>query len=395
MKRCGPDHFSEDSLESLERFKDTTALEGALDVRRRVALAADLFERDVAIRTLLESLAEGVVIIDSTATIVLVNRQVERLFGYKKEEIVGRPLNILLPDRVRDVHPKHVTGFFEKPKIRPMGLEQELYARHKNGHEFPVEISLSHLETASGSLAMAFLTDITLRKEAINSLEARNEELDAFAHTVAHDLRGSLSALIGYSELLNDREVTLSAAQTRESLDMIYRIGRKMSDVLDELLFLSSVRKEDVMVAPLDMVAIIREATFRLRQKIEEHGAEITLARNFPTAIGYAPWVEEVWYNYLSNAVKYGGTPPKIVVGGELVGDGSARFWVRDNGQGLSQAETAQLFIPYSSRTNGSGGNGLGLSIVKRIVDKLNGDVGVESQVNEGSLFSFTLPIDQ
>ena len=395
MKRCGPDHFSEDSLESSEHFKDTTALEGALDVRKRVALAADLFERDVAIRTLLESLAEGVVIIDSTATIVLVNRQVERLFGYKKEEIVGRPLNILLPDRVRDVHPKHVTGFFEKPKIRPMGLEQELYARHKNGHEFPVEISLSHLETASGSLAMAFLTDITLRKEAINSLEARNEELDAFAHTVAHDLRGSLSALIGYSELLNDREVTLSAAQTRESLDMIYRIGRKMSDVLDELLFLSSVRKEDVMVAPLDMVAIIREATFRLRQKIEEHGAEITLARNFPTAIGYAPWVEEVWYNYLSNAVKYGGTPPKIVVGGELVGDGSARFWVRDNGPGLSQAETAQLFIPYSSRTNGSGGNGLGLSIVKRIVDKLNGDVGVESQVNEGSLFSFTLPIDQ
>lgn len=395
MKRCGPDQLSEDSLESLERFKETTDLERALDVRRRVAFATDLFESDVAIRTLLESLAEGVVIIDSSATIVLVNRQVERLFGYTKEEIVGRPLNILLPARVRDVHPKHVTGFFEQPKIRPMGLENELSARHKNGREFPVEISLSHLETASGRLAMAFLTDITLRKEAINSLEARNEELDAFAHTVAHDLRGSLAALIGYSELLNDQEVTLSAAQTRESLDMIGRIGRKMSTVLDELLFLSSVRKEDVMVAPLDMVAIIHEATFRLRQTIEEHGAEITLARNFPTALGYAPWVEEVWYNYLGNAVKYGGTPPKIVLGGELVGDGSARFWVRDNGPGLCQADTAQLFNSSSSRTSGSGGNGLGLSIVKRIVDKLNGDVGVESQVNEGSLFSFTLPVDK
>jgi signal transduction histidine kinase len=153
------------------------------------------------------------------------------------------------------------------------------------------------------------------------------------------------------------------------------------------------VRREDVLVAPLDMVSIIHEATFRLKHKIEEHGAEITLAEDFPPALGYAPWVEEVWYNYISNAVKYGGPPPKITLGGELVEDGYARFWVKDNGPGLCPADKSQLFIPYSSRTNYSGGNGLGLSIVKRIVEKLNGYVGVESEVNEGSLFSFKLPV--
>ena len=393
MKWDRTDKSAQDNLETSQLFKDTTELKSDLNVQRRVAFAAELFQSDVTIRTLLESLAEGVVIIDSTATIVLVNKQLERLFGYTKEEILGRPLNILLPDRFQAVHPKHVAGFFEKPKIRPMGLEKELAARHKSGHNFPVEISLSHLGTSSGSLAMAFITDITLRKEAMNSLESRNEELDAFAHTVAHDLRGSLSALIGYSELLNDHDAKLNEEQIRESLDMISRIGLKMSDVLNELLLLSSVRREDVLVAPLDMVSIIHEATFRLKHKIEEHGAEITLAEDFPTALGYAPWVEEVWYNYISNAVKYAGTTPKISLGGELVEDGYARFWVKDNGPGLCPADKSQLFIPYSSRTNYSGGNGLGLSIVKRIVEKLNGYVGVESEVNEGSLFSFKLPV--
>jgi PAS domain S-box-containing protein len=393
MKTNKYDKSAQDNEETSELFKEITGLKNDLNVQRRMAFAADLFHSDVTIRTLLESLAEGVVIIDNTATIVLVNKQVESLFGYTKEEIVGHPLNILLPDKFHAAHSKHIAGFFEKPKIRPMGLEKELAARHKSGHDFPVEISLSHLETTSGSLAMAFITDITLRKEAMKNLESRNEELDAFAHTVAHDLRGSLAALIGYSELLNDHEVNLNEEQIRESLGMICLIGRKMSDVVDELLLLSSVRREAVIVAPLDMVSIIHEATFRLMQKIEEHGAEITVAKDFPTALGYAPWLEDVWYNYISNAVKYGGTPPKIILGGELTEDGYARFWVKDNGPGLCQADQSQLFIPYSSRTNNSESNGLGLSIVKRIVEKLNGYVGVESEVDEGSIFSFKLPM--
>jgi len=393
MKTNKSDNPAQDNKETSEPFKKITGPKSDLNIKQRVAFAEDFFQSDATIRTLLESLAEGVVIIDSTATILLVNKQVERLFGYTKEEIVGHPLNILLPDKFHAVHPKHVAGFFGKPKIRPMGLEKELSARHKSGHNFPVEISLSHLETTSGSLAMAFIIDITLRKNAMNDLESRNEELDAFAHTVAHDLRGSLSSLIGYSDLLNDHEVNLNEEQVRESLDRIYRIGRKMSDVVDGLLLLSSVRKEDVIVTPIDMISIINEATFRLSQEIEEYGAEITLSKDFPTALGYAPWLEEVWYNYISNAVKYGGTPPKIALGGELTEDGYARYWVKDNGPGLAPDDQIQLFVAYSSHTNYSKGNGLGLSIVKRIVEKLHGHVGLESEVNKGSVFSFTLPV--
>ena len=159
------------------------------------------------------------------------------------------------------------------------------------------------------------------------------------------------------------------------------------------MLLLSSVRKEDVIVTPIDMISIINEATFRLSQEIEEYGAEITLSKDFPTALGYAPWLEEVWYNYISNAVKYGGVPPKIVLGGELTKDGYARYWVKDNGPGLAPDDQIQLFVAYSSHINYSKGNGLGLSIVKRIVEKLHGHVGLESEVNIGSVFSFTLPV--
>lgn len=393
MKTNKAGKSTQDNKKGLELCNETSGIKSALNVQRQVAFAADLFLGDATIRILLESLAEGVVIIDDTATIVLVNKQVESLFGYAKGEIVGRPLNILLPERFHSGHPKHVTEYFEKPKIRPMGLEMELAAHHKNGHDFPVEISLSHLETTSGNLAMAFITDISLRKEAINKLESRNQELDAFAHTVAHDLRGSLSVLIGYGELLTDHEVNLNEGQIQESLNMICRISRKMSDVVDELLLLSSVRKEDVIVTPIDMISIINEATFRLSQEIEEYGAEITLSKDFPTALGYAPWLEEVWYNYISNAVKYGGTPPKIALGGGLTEDGYARYWVKDNGPGLAPDDQIQLFVAYSSHTNYSKGNGLGLSIVKRIVEKLHGHVGLESEVNKGSVFSFTLPV--
>ena len=365
-----------------------------LNVQRRVAFAADLFLGDGTIRTLLESLAEGVVIIDRTATIVLVNKQVERLFGFDKEELVGQPLNILLPDKFHASHPQQVAGFFAKPKIRPMGLQHELSARHKNGREFPVEISLSYLETSSGTLAMAFIIDITLRKQAMEDLASRNEDLNAFAHTVAHDLRGSLATLIGYSELLMDQSIELSTEQVRDSLETINRLGHKMSDVLSELLLLSSVRRDDITTSPLDMRPIIKEASFRLKPSIDESGAQITVAKTLPVAMGYAPWVEEVWYNYISNAIKYGGSPPHITLGGELTGDGYARFWVKDQGPGLSYSEQLQLFRPYSSLANYAQGKGLGLSIVRRIVEKLNGYVGVESADGAGCLFSFKLPVD-
>jgi len=220
------------------------------------------------------------------------------------------------------------------------------------------------------------------------------KELDAFAHTVAHDLKNPLTVLKGYSLLLTETYGTVSESIVRQYLATIARTSEKMTSIVNELLLLASVRKmEEVKVGPLDMSSIIADARDRLVTQVSESEAVFTLPDHWPLAIGYRPWVEEVWANYISNAIKYGGTPPQIELGATPLPDGMIRFWVRDNGHGLTPEEQSQLFAEFNRVHQGSvEGHGLGLSIVRRIVEKLGGEVSVESKVGEGSMFSFTLP---
>jgi signal transduction histidine kinase len=176
-------------------------------------------------------------------------------------------------------------------------------------------------------------------------------------------------------------------------LQLVVRNGRKVSSIVDELLLLSEVRSVQVALQPLDMASIVAEAQERLALAIQECQAQIIAPDRWPVAWGYAPWVEGVWTNYVSNALKYGGTPPRVELGATPLSEGGVRFWVRDNGSGLSPEDRARLFMPFARLGQARAkGHGLGLSIVRRIVDKLGGQVGVESQVGQGSTFSFTLP---
>jgi len=147
-------------------------------------------------------------------------------------------------------------------------------------------------------------------------LEARNEELDAFAHTVAHDLKGPLGNMVGFAYVLAENYGTLPEEDLRQYLQIIAQSGQKASNIVDELLLLSSVRKaREVEMVPLDMVAIVAQVQERLGYLIEEHQAQTILPEVWPVALGYAPWVEEVWVNYFSNAIKYGGRPPRVELG--------------------------------------------------------------------------------
>jgi signal transduction histidine kinase len=253
------------------------------------------------------------------------------------------------------------------------------------------------VETLAASAAIAIdnarLVE-ALRQQTLE-LQARNAELDAFAHTVAHDLKTPLGPIIGLSELLTNFYHKMSEADLKEGLTSIARSGRKMNNIINELLLLAQMHEADIEFEALDMAGILAEVKDRLSYMIDEYQADICLPPAWPVALGYGPWVEEVWSNYLSNALKYGGRPPQIQLGANDEAGGMIRFWIQDNGAGLSPEEQAQLFAPFtqvgSTRVQG---HGLGLSIVRRIVERLGGKVGVESKgvSGQGSVFFFTLP---
>lgn len=225
-------------------------------------------------------------------------------------------------------------------------------------------------------------------------LQSRNQELDAFAHTVAHDIKGPLGAITGFAMLLQGHYGDLSQTERDESIDSMVRSTKKINNIVEALLLLAGVRKQQVQLKPLNMATIVAETRARLGALVSQSGAEFVLPEVWPAVLGYAPWVEEIWTNYLSNAIKYGGCPPVVTLGANPQADGMVRFWVRDNGAGLTPEDQAQLFTPFERLSQIKiEGHGLGLSIVRRIVEKFGGQVGVESQPGCGSVFSFTLPV--
>ena len=226
-------------------------------------------------------------------------------------------------------------------------------------------------------------------------LSERARELDAFAHTVAHDLKNPLGVLVGFAELLEEDYASIPPEDVVRFLHAIAEKGRKAINIVDELLLLASLRRDEVPVTELDMAAVVGEALRRLASTIHKEQATIQLPGSWPASLGYQPWVEEIWVNYIDNAVKYGGRPAQVELGSDLWPEGMVRFWVRDNGPGLGCEAQAKLFTPFTRLDQMRvQGHGLGLSIVRRIAEKLGGQVGLESSgvPGEGCLFYFTLP---
>ncbi len=242
-------------------------------------------------------------------------------------------------------------------------------------------------------------------QEQTVELETRNMELEAFCRTVAHDLKNPINVIKGYTEMLIS-DYSLGTPLDDDAIEMLHltdQTNDKMVNIIDSLLLLAGVAREaDVPIQPIDMSTIISQVIQqRLTHIINKCQGKIAFnslsnssdIKNWPIAQGYAPWIEEIWANYLSNGLKYGGRPPHLELGANEQDDGMIRFWVCDNGPGLSKEAQAKLFTPFTRlHKDRADGHGLGLSIVQQIIEKLGGKAGVESILGQGSMFYFTLP---
>ena len=248
-----------------------------------------------------------------------------------------------------------------------------------------VKLSQERLQDYATALEAA---NAELRARAADLAE-RNEDLDAFTRTVAHDLKSPVAAMVTAARVVTSYE--LPRDQTRLLAERLASTASDLSDIIDNLLLLARVRREDAPREPVDMASLVAAVRHRFDGMIRECQAEIAVPDEWPRALAYGPWIEEVWANYLTNALKYGGPRPRIELGASPGADGMLRFWVRDHGPGLPPDARARLFVPFRQLRVGRG-HGLGLSIVLQIVEKLGGDVGVECNPGEGTLFFFTLP---
>ncbi|MCB0155998.1 MAG: PAS domain S-box protein [Anaerolineae bacterium] len=317
-----------------------------------------------------------------------VNQTVSRVLGYQPEALIGQHFSLFLPPLIQEMD---LDEWLEKLRIHGIAFEGQLFYK-ADGSTCPMDLTVTMVPWCNRTAILATLRDATDRTLAETAQHKLIRELNAFAHTVAHDLKAPLGVIIGAGEVLNEFS-SLTAREAQELTDLIMRNGNKMGNIIEELLLLAQIRDEDVEVDELEMAGIITEAQQRLFFKIQERQAEIKLPEQWPVAIGYAPWVEEVWVNYISNALKYGGTPPVIELGAVETADDMIRFWISDNGLGLGVEQQKKLFTQFTRLADvRAEGYGLGLSIVRRIVEKLGGEVGVESRPNQGCVFSFTLP---
>jgi signal transduction histidine kinase len=353
-----------------------------------------------ALNELIKSMDDGVIVISSKGVIEDYNPAVIRIFNLNwSSSIINKKFSEIFSSQ------KKLVNAVEKGKSDIINIEQKI---NDKTHYYQVQIFpvLSKKNILSGFLIQ--IHDITsirlgedrmkrINKHLLEEIKQRGKlinDLDSFAHTIAHDLRNSLGSIYSSSEAMEQNIKEMDRELLAELSGLIKRSSEKAIHITRELLILATVSNQKIEKKPLDMSAIFSEARKQIEGLINEYNAQIKFPTKWPSALGHAPWIENVWVNYLTNAIKYGGNPPLIEAGAEKSGNNSVKFWIKDNGNGLSWKEQKKLFKKYTRlNPDKAQGYGLGLSIVKRIIEKLGGRVGVESdgKKGEGSKFWFEL----
>ena len=361
-----------------------------------------LQEKESRLRLLIDAFPSGMLIVDHLGKIVFANKLIKTLFGYSDQELVGQSVDRLVPEQFQHEHFHHRTGFFHDPTARAMGAGRDLFARRKDGSEFPVEIGLNPIKTSEGLLVLSSVVDITARKQTeaevkrLNQqLIAQNKELEAYTSAVSHDLRTPLRAIHNYADFLIEDFLPQLPPEQQEFLNGITTAVCEAEELVSDLLELARLNVHDSPPQLNDIGDLIQKI---LRGLDFDKDVHILTPTEWPLVIGHSHLLKQIFQNLISNGVKFNRSSPKrIEVNWRKEKNGFLRFSISDNGIGILPQYQDKIFQIFERlhTTREYEGTGIGLALVKKSVSKLGGVITVESEIGKGSIFSFTVPMGE
>lgn len=387
----------------LQAFLATLALTMLLltaVLTERAQAQATLMESERRFRAVAQSVNNAIVLADNTEEILLWNKGAEKMFGYREEEALGRPLTLLMPERYRTAHLAGVARLLSTGQSKIIGQTVELNGLRKDGREFPVELSLASWTADKRIFFSAIISDITDRKRAEQAVESHaqelirsNAELEQFAYVASHDLQEPLRMISSYTQLLARRYKGRLDADADEFIAFAVDGATRMQELIRNLLEYSRVGTKGEKMRPTDCGNLLGRVLAGLRVAIEQNKATVTRG-SLPTVMADDTQLSQVLQNLIGNAIKFHGQdPPNIHVAAELRGPEWV-FSIRDNGIGFDPKHASRVFALFQrlhSRKEYPG-TGIGLAICKKIVERHGGRIWAESMPGTGTTFFFTLP---
>jgi PAS domain S-box-containing protein len=367
------------------------ALTTASNLLQQASEAVD--RRDARIGAILESAMDAIITVDEDQRVIHYNRAAAGMFGWPREEAIGRPLSQFIPERLRRAHAAHLEEFGRgNVPQRLMGQRSTILGLKRDGREFPIEASISKVVEGDHKLFTVVLRDISERVKAQQALERSNEELRQFAFVASHDLKGPLRSIGGFAQLVEREYGPKLDARGLDLLRRMVKAAARLERLTDDLLLLAQVEAESPDLVPVDCGEVVHEVVQLLEQSIREAGATVT-ARGLPKVLGNRDELVHLFLNLVSNAIKFRGEQaPRVTISAQRSG-GAWVVSVADNGIGIDAAHLDRIFDVFSRlhRLDEYDGTGIGLALCRKIAMRQGGSIRVDSAPGRGSTFHVTL----
>jgi PAS domain S-box-containing protein len=370
---------------------------GLANTELKQALQAARASED-RLRHVIEAAPNGMIIVDNQGRIVSANSSCQAIFGYAPEELVGRPIEDLVPPRHRAAHPAVREAFQQHPETRAMGRGRDLFGLRKDGSEIPVEIGLNPIKSEVEAQVLASIVDITERKRSEQmlarytaDLERSNRELDEFAYVASHDLRSPLEGIVSLAAWIEEDSGDLLPEGSRRHLGQIQQRVHRLQTLLDDLLQYSRAGRREVGLETVAMDGLVRDVVSLLNPP---PGIQVEVGENMPVLETFRTPLQQVLQNLIGNAIKHHDRPECLI---RVTAEEAGPWWsftVADDGPGIDPAFHDRIFMMFETLRprDHVEGSGMGLAIIRKLVETYGGHITLESDLGKGSRFTFTWP---